>query len=509
MKRRIRPHITRPDSNKSDARIKSTKSDSNFSQGIISSISKPPISQQSTSNPRTSPSKSKIKRDYKILNVENYTEFAARYKSKISTVYFVKDKRTNKFYAAKSSEEDVSEVSMIHLLREINILMQTQHQTIIQFEGISFSDFEGKDRITIFMNYAENKSLASLIDKSTRSLLPSDFDDTNWQIIIIGIAYGMMILHQNNIIHRDLKPENILIDNEFKPRITDFGYSKIFDPKNPMNQSGSGIGTLKYISPQNFYDGVFDIKTDVYSFGIILYEVATKSRAYSDYFKRYNDNRSNFKFFQDVYNGMRPEFDEKIDINKNIKELIMQCWDFDPNIRPFFSEIFEKLSLSKNGSDGNYLLTESVDVDRILDYVEEITSVTIENDKNESDSRFKEIELENQKLIQSNYQLNKDKKQLTSENMQLIEDKKKLTSENTQLSEDKKKLTSEKIQLIEDKKKLASENMLLTRDVNSQLLEYENRVNDLKRRTNQLKEELIQAREYIKNKPAGPVIVKL
>lgn len=196
--------------------------------------------------------------------------------------------------------------------------------------------------------------------------------------------------------------------------ITDFGFSKIFDPKNPLFQSGT-VGTYQYMSPQAIIGDSFDISTDVYSFGIILYEVATKCRAYSDMFS--NPNFNFYKFQKQVIEGMRPEFDEKIYINENIKDLIIQCWDFNPDIRPSFQDIFEKLSLSTIGSDENYTLSENVNVERLLDYVEEITYSTVDNDKNESDSFLNEIEAENQKLIQSNSQLNKDKKKLTDDNM--------------------------------------------------------------------------------------------
>ena len=72
------------------------------------------------------------------------------------------------------------------------------------------------------MDYMKEGSLASLIEKELKSLCPSNYDNTKRQIILVGIARGMMLLHNKHIIHRDLKPENILLDSDFHPRITDF-----------------------------------------------------------------------------------------------------------------------------------------------------------------------------------------------------------------------------------------------------------------------------------------------
>ena len=184
--------------------------------------------------------------DKHILNIENYQIFKPAKESKLSRVYFVKDKRTNKKYAAKSSLQEQDPQQQLFILREINILMRIQHRTIVGFEGVSFQDFEKHDKITIFINYIERGSLADLLNDERLSRLPIEYDDTSRQIILVGISYGMNLLHKNNIIHRDLKAENILIDNEFKPHITDFGLSKFFDPMNSQFQSMSCCGTIAH-----------------------------------------------------------------------------------------------------------------------------------------------------------------------------------------------------------------------------------------------------------------------
>ena len=84
--------------------------------------------------------------------------------------------------------------------------------------------------------------------------------------MLISIARGMMILHQLHIIHRDLKAENILVDEDFYPRITDFGLSKFFDPYHSMSQSIKDSGTAIYMAPEVIESDHFNTKADVYAF---------------------------------------------------------------------------------------------------------------------------------------------------------------------------------------------------------------------------------------------------
>ncbi|KAK8880336.1 hypothetical protein M9Y10_003002 [Tritrichomonas musculus] len=80
---------------------------------------------------------------------------------------------------------------------------------------------------------AQKRFLANLIDFESKSLLPSNYDKTNRQIILVDIARGMKLFHNRCVVHRDLKPENILLDSDFRPRITDFSLSKFLTPSTP------------------------------------------------------------------------------------------------------------------------------------------------------------------------------------------------------------------------------------------------------------------------------------
>ena len=99
------------------------------------------------------------------------------------------------------------------------------------------------------MDLAKKGSLADLLEKIQNGLLDEEYDNTSRQIILVGIARGMMILHQHHVIHRDLKPGNILLDNDLHPHITDFGLSKFYESGRSMIQSQQ-CGTSMYMAPE-------------------------------------------------------------------------------------------------------------------------------------------------------------------------------------------------------------------------------------------------------------------
>lgn len=365
-----------------------------------------------------------LKEKYKV-DINNYEIIKKISQGGFGIIYLVRNKL--------SKEDLVAKVNLINtgdskrqnqfIKREIMILMRVQHQTIIPLRGFSFTDFNGNDNITILMDYMKEGSVSSLIDKEQKGQCSFDYDNTKRQIILAGIARGMMILHDLNIIHRDLSSGNVLLDENYHPLITDFGLSKFFDPQHSKSQSMAETGTLVYMAPEVIEGDHYNTKADVYSFGILMYEIITGTRAYSNMLKKMNS----FKLKMQIVNGLRPDLD--VPMKEGLKELIQSCLSKSPDDRPTFSEIFGKLSLSysdellSDEDEIKYCL-DDVDLDEFLDYIEEIT----ETDNNRIATILNNLEMSHKSEIKSL------EKRIKDQEAEIKSLKEKISSQESELS---------------------------------------------------------------------------
>jgi len=152
--------------------------------------------------------------------------------------------------------------------------------------------------------------------------------------MMIDAAKGIEYLHQYDptIIHRDLKTQNLLVDEFWRVKVCDFGLSRI-----KASETMSRLGTLHYSAPEVLRGDRYTEKADVYSFGIVMWEMLTFSIPYEGY--------PPLKIASDVaYHKLRPEI--KDTFPKPLSSLMQMCWDENPESRPDFSEIVERLNES-------------------------------------------------------------------------------------------------------------------------------------------------------------------
>ncbi|KAL9242838.1 hypothetical protein vseg_016798 [Gypsophila vaccaria] len=221
--------------------------------------------------------------------------------------------------------KDYDEKTLLGYKKEISIMGKLRHPNVLLFMGACYS----QERLAIVTEFLPRGSLFKILHRNNQML-----DLRRRLRMALDVARGMNYLHRRNppIVHRDLKSSNLLVDKNWNVKVGDFGLSKL---KNATFLTAkSGGGTPQWMAPEILRNELSNEKSDVFSFGVILWELMTVSIPWSS-----------LNALQVV--GVVGFMDRRLDIPETIdpciSSLIKDCWQSKPELRPCFQDIIHRM----------------------------------------------------------------------------------------------------------------------------------------------------------------------
>ncbi len=167
-----------------------------------------------------------------------------------------------------NADDAETEEALARFRREAQAAGRLIHPNIV---GV-FDYGETNDLAYIVMEFVDGPPLKSLLDKQERFALPDIVR------VMDDLLTGLQFSHDRGVVHRDIKPANVMLTSTGQAKIADFGIARI--ESSSMTQAGTLLGTPAYMSPEQFMGQVVDARTDIYSSGVLLYQLLTGERPY-------------------------------------------------------------------------------------------------------------------------------------------------------------------------------------------------------------------------------------
>ncbi|KAJ9537853.1 hypothetical protein OSB04_030586 [Centaurea solstitialis] len=202
--------------------------------------------------------------DFSVENKLGQGGFGPVYKGKLSNGQEIAVKRLSR----------TSGQGLVEFKNELVLIAKLQHTNLVRVLGCCIH----KEEKMLIYEYMPNKSLDFFLFDENRK---AELDWPKRFSIIEGITQGLLYMHKYSrmrIIHRDLKANNILLDENMNPKISDFGMARIFKQNETEAMTNRVVGTYGYMPPEYAMEGTFSIKSDIFSFGVLILEIVSGRR---------------------------------------------------------------------------------------------------------------------------------------------------------------------------------------------------------------------------------------
>jgi serine/threonine-protein kinase len=259
----------------------------------------------------------------------------------MSSVYRAHDRLLDRKVALKIlhqqySDDDEYVQRFRHEARSVAALSHPNIVTVID-RG------EHGGRQFIVFEYVRGDNLKQLLEREGRIPIQTALE------LAIQVARGLSFAHQNGLVHRDVKPQNVLLNGDGQAKVTDFGIARSLDVKHGMTQTGTVLGTSDYIAPEQAQGLRVDECSDVYSLGVVLYELLANEVPYKG---------ENFVAvaMRHISEPPPPVRDKRRDVSPRLEAVVMCAMAKDPADRfpsmdEFCRELTECLAEVRNGGE--------------------------------------------------------------------------------------------------------------------------------------------------------------